>query len=83
MALKPHWLDDVFARDDSAPSITNTITGDGRFRAAVERAVVEGLKAKEESAENLKKHPGMAAPSPGQAARERFIEVLGTEIGNG
>jgi hypothetical protein len=84
MALPPHWLDDVFkGGGNNAAAVAKTIVGDGRFQAAVERAVAEALDEMKRSEEEFQQNPTLMAPSPEQAAREQFIAVLGKQVGMG
>ncbi len=67
--LQPHWLDDLFAEPKKFPEM---LINSGGFKKAVEKAA----KAFEESKENTKKMPGAPRPSPEQAARVAFLEIL-------
>lgn len=70
MALRPHWLDDVFANPKKAQA---EFVKDARFVKAFDAAqqAFDEVKASTESSQSP-----IYGPSPAQAARQAFLAVL-------
>src|SRR5262245_48016155 len=75
-ALPPHGLDTAFEKGRSERDLTNALLNNKLFQ----KAVVEALKAKQAQELMFKNNPKLAAPSPSQAARQKFIEVIREEM---
>ena len=77
-ALPPHPLDSVFERK------TEQGCRDAMLNNALyNKAFKEAMKAKREMEERYRKEPKLVSSTPAQAARVRFLEVLGGEEGKG
>jgi hypothetical protein len=71
-ALPPHPLDSLFQKANTPNDAGNGVLRSDIFKKACEAA----MKAKKEQEELLKKNKGMVGPTPAQAARVKFLEVL-------
>jgi multidrug efflux pump subunit AcrA (membrane-fusion protein) len=71
-ALPPHPLDAVFKDADTEKAVTEALLKSEIYKTAVK----EALKAKKKVEEEHKKNPKLVGPTPDQAARVRFWEVL-------
>lgn len=74
-ALPPHPLDNAFERCNSERDLTNALLNNQLYQ----RAVAEALKAKRAQEAMFKANPRYVGPSPAQAARVTFLEVLMNE----
>ena len=68
-ALPPHPLDTAFRRGNAPNEITNGLLNNRLFQQAVQAAA----RAKQEA---MRRPPGMVGPTPEQAARQAFLDVL-------
>jgi hypothetical protein len=76
-ALAPHPLDDVFKGVNRDRQAVDRLINNELFKEAVREAV----KAKAEVEKERQKNPKMVGPTPEQAARKKFLEVLLHEKG--
>src|SRR5205085_12077966 len=70
-ALPPHPLDKVFEKD-TEKAINEGLLNNELYK----KAVTEAMKAKLEQGKKFKDNPKFVGPSPAQAARTKFLEVL-------
>jgi pyruvate/2-oxoglutarate dehydrogenase complex dihydrolipoamide acyltransferase (E2) component len=68
-ALPPHPLDAAFRRGFTPNDLTNGLLNNRLFQQAVQAAA----KAKQDA---MRRPPGMVGPTPEQAARQAFLDVL-------
>lgn len=71
-ALPPNPLDAAFEKATTPKALDEALLNDPVYKAAIQ----EALKAKRGQEEFYKKNPGAVGPSPAQAARQKFLEVL-------
>lgn len=69
-ALAPLPIDSAFV-DGDEKAVTDAITSNPQFK----KAVTESIKSRKQAAENNAK----SRPTPEQAARVKFLEVLGSK----
>ncbi len=70
MALTDHELDPVFERSDD------------EIRAIIARAAAAAIRAKGESQQRYRTDPDAKGATPAQAARVKFLDVLGGGAGS-
>lgn len=76
MAMRPHWLDEIYSPGDSADDVLAKLTKRSELREAVER----GLEGEKEAAEQQGK-PGWGGPTQGQSVRGEIQQALADEQG--
>lgn len=71
-ALPPHPLDEAFERGRTLKDIDEGLLNNEHYA----KAVKESLKAKQAVEKQRRENPRIAGPTPAQAARQKFLEVL-------
>src|SRR5262249_37699200 len=71
-AAPPHPLDTAFEKGHSDRDFIEGLSHNALYKKALKEAV----SAKKQREEDFRKNPHLMAPSPPQAARLRFLEVL-------
>jgi hypothetical protein len=74
-ALAPHPLDKVFEKATTEKQVDEGLLNDELFK----KAVTAALKAKKDQEQKYKDDPKLIGPTPAQAARVKFLEVLKNE----
>jgi hypothetical protein len=74
-ALAPHPLDKVFENATTIKQVNEGLLNDDLFK----KAVTAALQAKKDQEQKYKDNPKLVGPSPAQAARVKFLEVLKNE----
>jgi hypothetical protein len=71
-ALPPHPLDGAFARGNTPNDLTNGLLNNDLFK----KAVAAAAKAKAETIAARRQNPNVGGPTPEQAARKKFLDML-------
>ena len=74
-ALPPHPLDGAFEKATTVKGANEGLLNNEHYK----KAVAEAFKAKQDVEKQRAATPNFAGPSPAQAARKKFLEILAGE----
>lgn len=72
MALRKHWLDDVFDKASATDSLRSAFLDEKKTEAAFAMAVAEYELTKK----HCEEHPNVLGATPAQAALSKWLEVM-------